>query len=333
MILIANPIYDVVFKYLFEDNAVAITFLSLILKKKIVKLEFMPTELKTKIEHNNSFLTIYRIDFSAKIENADKTEELVIIEIQKARFHTDIMRFRRYLGSQYMNENNHYTSDAIDSKKKALPIISIYFLGHKLDHATAPVIKVARSYHDISKKNEEIITVKEEFIESLTHDSYIIQIPYLKQRRQTDLLKVLSVFDQDNIGDSNHILSIKEDELPEEYRPIVRRLLKASSNKEINDVMTAEDDILSELQSKDRELNKKTDIISKLQNDNAEKDSVISEKDNIITEKDSVISEKDNVITEKDSLITEKNQMLELALNLLISKGMSKKEARESLGL
>jgi len=194
--LIANPIYDVVFKYLFEDKPIAIKFLSLILGKNIVELDFRPTELKSKVEHKERFLTIYHIDFSAKIRNDDGSEELVIIEIQKAKFHTDIMRFRKYLGAQYLDKNNEYT---VNSEKKALPIISIYFLGHRLEQAKAPVIKVARTYHDISQKGNEVIDVKEEFIESLTHDSYIIQIPYLKKRRQTELLKVLSVFDQDNV--------------------------------------------------------------------------------------------------------------------------------------
>lgn len=278
--LIANPIYDVVFKYLFEDNAVAMKFLSLILKRDIIKLDFRPTELKTKVEHNSNFFTIYRIDFSAKIKNKDGTEELVIIEVQKAKFHTDIMRFRRYLGSQYMDENNQYdtiikTAKKEKIKKKALPIISIYFLGHKLDHTDIPVIKVARTYHDISTKNRDIIDVKEEFIESLTHDSYIIQIPYLKEKRQTDLLKVLSVFDQENIGSNRHILNIKEEELPKEYRNIIRRLQKASAEKEINDIMTAEDDILSELQDKDRELQDKDEELMNNKKELAKKDNVI----------------------------------------------------------
>ena len=163
--LIANPIYDVVFKYLFDDNAVAISFLSLILKKDIVKLEFRPTELKLKKEHERHSITISRIDFSATIQENDGTQNLVVIEIQKAKFSTDIMRFRRYLGSQYMDENNQYElkEEAENlyqpTKKVALPIISIYFLGHKLDHTDAPVIKVARSYHDLSKKGNDIIDV------------------------------------------------------------------------------------------------------------------------------------------------------------------------------
>jgi len=299
--LIANPIYDVVFKYLFEDKPIAIKFLSLILGKNIVDLDFRPTELKSNVEHKERFLTIYHIDFSAKIRNDDGSEELVIIEIQKAKFHTDIMRFRKYLGAQYSDKNNEYK---VNLEKKALPIISIYFLGHSLKRTTAPVIKVARTYYDITKKTNNIIDVKEEFIESLSHDSYIIQIPYLKKRRQTELLKVLSVFDQDNKQNNEHILNVKEEDLPKEYRPIIRRLQQAASSKEITDTMIAEDDILSELQDNDRKMQ----------------------------EKDRVIEVKDKIIDEQHTAIKEKDKALKLAINLLVAQGMTEEEAMKNLG-
>ena len=41
---IANPIYDVVFKYLMEDNDIARLIISTIIKKEIVSLEFRPQE-------------------------------------------------------------------------------------------------------------------------------------------------------------------------------------------------------------------------------------------------------------------------------------------------
>ncbi len=56
---IANPIYDVVFKYLMEDNKVAKIFLSAITGLEITNLEFIPQELvvdKTKT-NENKFLT------------------------------------------------------------------------------------------------------------------------------------------------------------------------------------------------------------------------------------------------------------------------------------
>ena len=39
IITVANPIYDSVFKYLMEDNRVAKTVLSALLKKEVVEVE------------------------------------------------------------------------------------------------------------------------------------------------------------------------------------------------------------------------------------------------------------------------------------------------------
>jgi hypothetical protein len=109
---IANPIYDVVFKYLMEDNKVAKLFLSAVTGLDIRSLDFLPQELVAdkKKSQKKTFLTalnlsIYRLDFSAKISEADGSEKVIIIEIQKSKFTHENMRFRKYLGKQYMNEN------------------------------------------------------------------------------------------------------------------------------------------------------------------------------------------------------------------------------------
>ncbi|MBF0121670.1 MAG: hypothetical protein HQK79_22795, partial [Desulfobacterales bacterium] len=68
------------------------------------------------------------------------------------------------------------------------------------------------------------IAAKEDFIESLTHDSYVIQIPQLTEKRRTELEILLSVFDQSNITENHHIINVKEEDFPEKYRDIIRRL-------------------------------------------------------------------------------------------------------------
>ena len=61
---IANPIYDVVFKYLLEDKKVAKLLLSAILEKEVIDIEFLPQEYTTNLEEKS--ITIYRLDFKAK---------------------------------------------------------------------------------------------------------------------------------------------------------------------------------------------------------------------------------------------------------------------------
>jgi hypothetical protein len=92
---IANPIYDVVFKYLMDDNKIAKLVISKIIGEEIER----PA---TDNEKTKASFTVYRLDFAAKIKLSDGGFKQVLIEIQKAKFPTDIMRFRKYLGQQYL---------------------------------------------------------------------------------------------------------------------------------------------------------------------------------------------------------------------------------------
>jgi hypothetical protein len=282
--LIANPIYDVVFKYLMDDNRVAKLLVSRIIGEDVETLELLPQEVVTDIQAKKelrrqeaegklvSSITVYRLDFSARIRTREGGHRHVIIEIQKAKFPTDIMRFRRYLGHQYANEA---TVEIEGDKKKALPIISIYFLGHSLDKTDAPVIKVNRSYIDVATGEE--IREKEEFIECLTHDSFVIQIPHLKDRRRNDLERLLSIFDQDNIGKDHHLLQVDDKDFPEELRAIIRRLQKAVAEPKIRKTMEIEDEILAELENRERAIYKRDEIISQQRKQIEDRDKLIEE--------------------------------------------------------
>ncbi|MBF0224169.1 MAG: hypothetical protein HQK76_01825 [Desulfobacterales bacterium] len=288
---IANPIYDVVFKYMMDDNKVAKLFLSAILGEEIETLEFKPQERSLLL--NQHSITVFRLDFSAKIKIGPEDYKQVIVEIQKAKFPTDIMRFRKYLGEQYIKNDNTFIKK---EKKIALPIVSIYFLGHNLENTEAPVIKVNRQYIDVIEGKE--IKEREEFIESLTHDSYIIQIPQLKKKRRTELEILLSVFDQNNIDDDIHILNVKEEDFPEKYRIVIRRLLKARVEKEIRQTMDLEDEILEELENKER-------YIAKL----------IEENVKLIEAKDKALEAKDKALEEKDKALEDLKRQLDALKN------------------
>ena len=156
---IANPVYDVVFKYLMDDNSIAKKIISLIIGEEIDSLEFQPTEYSDNIDKERKSLTVYRLDFAATIRLPDQSFKRVIIEIQKAKFPADIMRFRNYLGNQYSNKNNVYLKN---NRQTACPILSIYFLGHRLTNITAPVTRVKRNYY--YNDTGKVIMVKEDFI-------------------------------------------------------------------------------------------------------------------------------------------------------------------------
>ncbi len=211
-------------------------------------------------------MTVYRLDFSASIKTADGPKQ-VLIEIQKAKFATDIMRFRGYLGSQYSNKNNTQI-DTINSHSRRIriPIIGIYFLGHKLDNTDASIICVNRAYKDLV--TGELLKEKESFIESLTHDSYVIQIPSLVQKRRNDLEKLLSIFDQSTYVDAeHHILNIKEEDYPEKHRSLIRRLQSAILEPEMRKQMEIEDGILGEFEDMQREIMQQRQEIAEVKRD------------------------------------------------------------------
>ncbi len=268
---IANPIYDVVFKFLMEDKPSAILLLSSIIGEQIEELDLLPQE--NTVQMNQRSLTVYRLDFSAKITTAEGQKQ-VLIEIQKAKLPSDIMRFRRYLGEQYSNKNNHYIDN--EGQKIPLPIISIYFLGYPLRHVKSPAIKVNRQYYDLSSQQE--ITIKETFIESLTHDSYIIQISRLNLNHQSELEKLLSIFDQhQHLATDKHILDINENDYPKKYCQLIRRLQRAIVEPQIRQTMDVEDEILQDLQNMERVIDKKDKLLKA-------KDQALKEKDQIIAE-------------------------------------------------
>lgn len=279
--LIANPIYDVVFKYLMDDKKVAKLIISKIIGENIVHLDFQPQENLVSIASKS--VLVYRLDFAARIKTDEGTVKQVIIEIQKAKFPSDILRFRKYLGEQYASEKNMVEEPAFEYEtkaKKAIPIITIYFLGHKLNHTNAPVIKVSRTYIDLATGNE--IRTKEEFIESLTHDSYIIQIPFLRKNRRNDLEKILSIFDQDQRMDDNHILNIDEDDFPIKYRNIIRRLQNAIVEKQVRDSMQIEDEIVTELERMERHIAKLEDFVVLKEDELKMKNKELEEKGKMI---------------------------------------------------
>ena len=248
---IANPIYDVVFKYLLDDQKVARLVLSALLGMEVLELQFRPTEVQHELPRpDGTDLLVLRMDFAATVRLVDGSRKLVLIEIQKARSASDVQRFRRYLGTSYANPEHVY-QDA-DGKEQALPIVTIYFLGEGLDCVDVPVLRINRHYLDVATGEE--VPVLDPFVEALTHDAIVVQMNRLKNRRRTDLERLLEVFDQGLAARSDpHVLDILEENFPDHYRDVLRRLLRAGAEPDLRGKMDVEDDLLADLQEQARE--------------------------------------------------------------------------------
>lgn len=307
---IANPIYDSVFKYLLDDNQLAKLIISTIIGEEIAELTFRPQEQITQITERS--LTVYRLDFAATIKNSSGEYRKVLIEIQKAKFDTDIMRFRRYLGNQYADPNN---AVLVNDAKLALPIVTIYFLGYALEQTTAPVIRVARECWNLVT-GEKLLN-KEKFIESLTHDSYIIQIPYLHSARGSEIEELLKVFVQEKSKSiDKHILEINEEAIEKRYRPIVRRLQRAIADQQLLTAMEIEDDILEELQNIERKAER---LLAEKEHERLAKERALADKEQALAEQERALADKEQerlakerALSEKDLALAEKEHLLKL---------------------
>ena len=98
---VANPIYDSVFKFLMEDERIAKTVLTALLKKEVVSVEMRRHE-HPNITRDN--ISMFRIDFAARVREEDGSVRLILIELQKTWLDTETLRFRRYLAAQYNAE-------------------------------------------------------------------------------------------------------------------------------------------------------------------------------------------------------------------------------------
>jgi len=193
--VIANPIYDVVFKRMMENERVAKFFIGTLLGKTIESVEVKPQEFTYTDELAG--LAVFRLDFIATIKTETGELKKVLIEIQKAKNQIDLMRFRKYLAEQYKKE------DIVNNKKLILPITTIYILAFKLPEIETACIKVERNYKDLV--NQKIITQKSDFVEKLTHDSYIVQVDRITNNYSTKLDKLLSIFEQQHFIDDKKI--------------------------------------------------------------------------------------------------------------------------------
>ena len=102
---IANPIYDSVFKHLMENLEIARGLIERLLGIEIIELVPQPHELTERqaagVGDAQTRLRVYRIDFSAVVQQKDGSKHKVLIELQKSSKSEAVARFRNYLARHY----------------------------------------------------------------------------------------------------------------------------------------------------------------------------------------------------------------------------------------
>jgi hypothetical protein len=296
--IIANPLYDVVFKYLLEDIDIARELIASILGEKIIALVVKPQETATELLPDGN-IRILRFDFKATIETETGEIKKVLIELQKIKLALNVVRFRRYLGDNYGKLDNVILGDGT-LIKIPLPIVTIYILGFPLENLKYAVVKINRQYKDILT-GKIIEDAKEDFVELLTHDSYFIQVRLLPTETKSKLERILQIFNPRFKTDDTHRLNFTGDTGDLIVQKIVNRLQRAIIDEELRRKMDFEDEFYGALED---EYNKGvTEAAAK--------------KDIIIAEKDQVIIEKEQALVEKDQALIEKEQAIELLMQQL----------------
>ena len=151
------------------------------------------------------------------------------------------------------------------------------------------------------------------FVDSLTHDSIIVQIPLLHGQINNRLEKVLSVFDQTNKEKADqHIVQLDDAKYHDDpdMQYILHRLAMASGNAQLRQDMNVEDEYFKAIE---------------------DRDTAIMSRDKIIKEKDQLISQKDQQISQKDQQISQQSQLLDRVREKLRKQGLSEDEIKKWL--
>ena len=318
IIHVANPIYDSVFKYIMEDERIAKTILSALLKKEVVHVTVRPHEYSNTTRDT---LSMFRIDFAATVREKEGNEikdRIVLIELQKTWLNTETLRFRQYLGAQYNNKNNIREAD---EKGFAYPMVAVYLLGHKVGNIKEPIVYVN---HDVFDYNGNVVAEgnTEPFVESLTHNSIIVQIPRLQGNVNNRLEKVLSVFDQTNVeGDTQQVLKIDEDKYADDndMMYVLHKLTAAAANSEMRQDMNVEDEFYKAIEDRDTAI--------------MQRDKILKEQSKQLSQQSEQISQQSEQLSQQSEQISQQSEQLKNMAKALSASGLSNDQISQMTGM
>ncbi len=311
-IIIPNPIYDVVFKYLMEDNQSAKIVLSTLLNEKIKKLDFKPISHTERVKDPKT-IKLFHLDFTAVIEKPDGEEELIMIEIQKANNPGDIFRFKRYISAnfQYKKEGEiiNPRTQEVEKIEKPLRLIPIFILNFRIENEVNDLI-IRTSREKIGVFKGKSLKKGNDFIDNLSFDIWVVQLPNLSEIDEKDykndeykekLYLLLKLFDQNAKSRNNrHRLLIVKKLFPEFLDRVINRLKAADAeNPNLEEQMNIEDEYLSELIRKNNEISFFAEKFEQEKKIREKQDKVIEENKKVIEENKKVIEKNKKVIQEE----------------------------------
>jgi len=297
---IANPLYDHAFKYLMSNEKLAKKVLSTILEQSVIHLELSQQEIVVANEEKK--FTLYRLDFKAIIVNDNGKREEVMIELQKSKLPTNLLRFRNYLGYSYVQKTKEISSDKA-AEEKLLPIISIYILGYNLADLPVMAAKVDRKITDTATNQE--LDIESDFIELLTHKCYVLQVRRLPPKRQSRIEKFMTLFNQAWISEEKYILNLEE--VPEEFKDIAEYLQKPLNDKVAINQLAAEAEVEMMFAIQEAQIEK---AMQATQDERRQKEVALQQKEDALQQKEDALQQKEDALQQKQEALYKLAKMM-----------------------
>ena len=318
MARIANPIYDAAFKYLMDEPRVAKTLIAAVLKidKKDI-LELTPDRNEISI-YKQDDIRACRLDFTVRIKTKSGVKS-IYVELQKAWSKNEMQRFRSYLAAQYNRASN------VGEDNYPLPILSIYILGENVDNLDEAVTYITRHYY-----NQDGVEINKDcpswFVECLSHDMVVIQVPKIKARPDSTLDNLLTFFDQrKKVPNYNQLINynitdydIPDVDLFDDMNYFARRLESAFVSEEVRIQMCLEDKAYEIYYGK---INAEEKLV--------EQEKLLQEKETQLQEKDSQLQEQASQLQEQASRIQQQTSRIAKSIKKMYSRGESIEEIAE----
>ena len=277
-IIIPNPIYDVVFRYLMEDPDSAMIVVSTLINENIIKLQLEPITHSEKKEKSlmtalqdpktKDDLRLFHLDFTATVLLPDGTEELIMIELQKATEPDDIFRFKRYISRNFQKKIEVEVTDvetlSVRKVNRPIRLVPVFILNFRIENEINDLLIKTKRVKEGFFKNKAL-QMPNEFIDNLSYDILVVQLPnldninedeYCEDEYKNKLFVLLKLFDQKSrVRDNEHRLRLIRKFFPGFLDRVIRRLQSADiDNPYLEEKMFNEDEYLRALIDRDNKI-------------------------------------------------------------------------------
>ena len=208
------------------------------------------------------------LDFVAVIEKENGDEEMVMIELQKVSTGTDIFRFKQYIAENFQKKRKILKTDPDTEEEIEIEmpyrLIPIFILNFKIEDEISDLMIKTRQIKTGVFTDKEI-DKRNEFIDHLSYELYVVQLPYLQQIEKLDLdnneykqklFALLKLFDQRaKKTDNEYRLRLFRRIFPGFLDRVIKRLQSADiDNPNLEKLMQAEDHYLKPLLQRDNKI-------------------------------------------------------------------------------